>query len=129
MHIRYPRLRIPLQHIRKRRVGVSTLLADLQPSLGVVVPVEELFKEQAHVLEAGVHALAVKGNHGVGGVADDDAGVAVVVGTAFDVQEREVAVFEELAVDGFGADEVGDYAREVGVEEGDKVFGRTCFEV
>lgn len=129
MHIRYPRVRVPLEHIRERRISVSPLLADLQPSLGVVILVEELFKEQAHVFEAGVHALSVKWNHSVGGVADDDAGVAVVVGTAFDVQEREVAIFEELAVDGFGTNEVGDYAREVGIEEGDEVFGRACFEV
>lgn len=65
----------------------------------------------------------------MGGVADDDAGIAVVVGTASDVQDRDVAIFEELAEDGFGADEVGDYAWKVGVEEGDEVFGRAGFEV
>ena len=35
------------------------------------------------VFEAGVHALAVEGDHGVGGVAEDDGAGLVMVGGAF----------------------------------------------
>ena len=65
----------------------------------------------------------------MGSVADNDARVAVVVRVAFDVHEGEVAVCEELSVDGFRADEVGDDAREMLIEEGDEVVRGVGFQV
>lgn len=56
----------------------------------------EVGEERGDVLEAGVHALAVEGDHGVGGVAEDDACGAVVVGRALDGYERQVGVFAVL---------------------------------
>ncbi len=61
------------------------------------VLVEEV-EEYPHVFEAGVHALAVEGDHGVGGVAEDDDGGGVVVGGAFDADEGEVGVVGELVL-------------------------------
>ena len=106
------------------------MLPDLGLAGGVivgVVAVEEVFEEKADVFEARVHALAVERDHGVSGVADDDARVAVMVRAAFDVYEGEVAVSDELGVNGFGANEVGDYAGEMGFEEIDQVVWGTCF--
>ena len=51
-----------------------------------VVGVEGV-EQDAHVFEAGVHALAVERDHGVGGVAEDYDGGFVVVGPAFDGYE------------------------------------------
>lgn len=53
--------------------------------------VEEI-EEDAHVFEAGVHALPVEGDHRVGGIAEDDAAGGVVVGRALDVDEGQVRV-------------------------------------
>ena len=60
-----------------------------------VVGVEEI-EEDADVFEAGVHALAVKGDHGVRGVAEDDNAGGVVVGRAFYADEGQVRVAGEL---------------------------------
>lgn len=40
-------------------------------------------EEDADVFEPGVHALSVEGDHGVGGVANDDGCVGEVVWAAF----------------------------------------------
>ena len=45
----------------------------------VVVDLVQQLVEHKHVLEAGVHALTVKGHHGVRGVAHDQDAAAKVV--------------------------------------------------
>lgn len=85
--------------------------------------VEEV-EEDAHVFEAGVHALPVEGDHRVGGIAEDDAAGGVVVGRALDVDEGEVRVSGELRNEVCGADEVrGDAGEAVGEEGRDGGFG------
>ena len=54
------------------------------------------FKKDANVFQTGVHALAVEGNHSVGGVAEDDDAGFIVIGGAFDGDEWEVRVLLEL---------------------------------
>lgn len=57
--------------------------------------VEEV-EEDADIFEACVHALAVEGDHGVCGIAEDDDGGGVMVRCAFYADEREVWVACEL---------------------------------
>lgn len=78
--------------------------------------IEEV-KEYAYVFEAGVHALAVERDHGVGGVAEDDDGGAVVVGCTFDADEWEVGVVSELELQVVWINEFGGNAGEVIVEK------------
>jgi hypothetical protein len=52
-------------------------------------------EEDPHVFEAGVHALAVEGDHGVRGVADDDGRVGEVVRSAFYGYQGEMGVLRE----------------------------------
>lgn len=73
-------------------------------------------EENSDVFHARVHALAVEGNHSVGGIANDDARRAMVVGFALDADEREMRVRGER-LDEIGSwDECGD-AGKVTVEE------------
>lgn len=51
------------------------------------------------------------------GVADDHAGIAVVVRAAFDVDERLMLVAEELGLQCLGRDEVRGHTREVVLEK------------
>lgn len=52
----------------------------------------EEIEEYAHVFEPGVHSLAIKRDHGMGGIAkDDDRGLVVVWGT-FDGYKGEMRV-------------------------------------
>lgn len=83
-------------------------------------------EEDAHVLEARVHALAVEGDHGVCGVAEDHGAGVVGVRGAFDADEWEVRVSAVLGRQVCGGYEVRGDAWEVGFEEGDDggvVFG------
>lgn len=104
-------------HGRVLVAGFRGVVALVQ--VGVLV---EDGEEDPHIFHPGVHALAVEGHHGVGRVADDDAGRAVVIGFALDADERKVRIAVE------GGDEVGSrneigYAGEMCVEEGGKGGG------
>lgn len=57
------------------------------------------------------------------GVSDDDAGVAVVVRTAFDVDQRQVLVVEKLVLQRLGRDEVRGHAGEIVLEKLDYAGG------
>lgn len=88
----------------------------------------ELGKQHAHGLEPGVHALAVEGHHGVGGVAEDHDAVAEVVRRAFDVDQWEVRVALELRDQVRRCDVRGD-AREIRVEGGHDGFITSALEL
>lgn len=77
----------------------------------------ELLEQHAHILETGVHALAVEGHHGVCGIADDNDRGAVVVRGAFDGDEGQVGVLFELVDEVRLGDEGRGDAGEVVVEE------------
>lgn len=49
-------------------------------------------KQNSHVLHSRVHALAIKGHHGVGCVADDDTRGAIVIRLALEADEWKVRV-------------------------------------
>jgi len=57
----------------------------------------ELGEENAHAFEAGVHALPVKRDHGVCGVADDDGRRPIMIWLAVDRDKGEMRVTLELA--------------------------------
>ena len=85
---------------------------------GVDVVGIEKIEEDADVFEAGVHALAVKGDHGVGSVAEDDDTGGMVVRRAFDADEGQVRVAGELVEKIGRRDEFRADAGEIGGEEG-----------
>ena len=76
----------------------------------------EMLEEDTDVFQSGVHALAVEGDHGVGGIAEDDAGGCEVVRVAFDADEGELRVSGELFAETVFADEFAG-AGEVVAEE------------
>jgi len=59
------------------------------PIVGVLV---KEIEKHAHVFEACIHTLTIKGNHGVGSITNDDACRGIVVGRAFDGYQGEVLV-------------------------------------
>ena len=56
----------------------------------------EMLVQDADVFETGVHTLAVKGDHGVGGIAENDHGGGVVVWSCLDADEWQVGVGVKL---------------------------------
>ena len=76
----------------------------------------EMLEEDTDVFQSGVHALAVEGDHSVGGIAEDDAAGGEVVRVAFDADEGEVRVSGELFAETVFADEFAG-AGEVVAEE------------
>lgn len=84
----------------------------------------EQFEENPHVFEPCVHALSVKWHHGVRGVAEDHNRGGVVVGCAFEADQREVWVLFVLDQKVGRVEEGGRHAGEVSAEEvGDWVGG------
>lgn len=84
----------------------------------------ENVEEDADVFQAGVEALAVEGEDGVGGVAEDDSRRVEVMRGAFYADEGEVWICGKLLCQGAWGDEVGANSWEVGIEEVDEGFWR-----
>lgn len=76
-----------------------------------------MLEKDTDVFEAGVHALPIKGNHSMRGIADDHAGIAVVVRTAFDVDQRQVLIVEKLCLQRLGHDEARGHPGKIALEE------------
>ena len=84
-------------------------------------------KEYANILHTGIHALAIKGHHSMSSIANNDTRRSVMVGFAFEADEREVGIFLKRCDQALAGDQIG-HTRKMSIKEGGQA-GRVALQL